>query len=392
MHNGSSKIFKIDTLFLLFITFALMPDIFKMCGINIKPMYLLFLIFLGILIYRRRCILPDKVIIGLFIYSFLISVVAIPFWGIGRRLVNYSFGMVVLVIFCTLGKKVRFERWLIILQKVWLIVVVAVCINNLVHYKVFREYFYLKLNHPALDTLIVGGVNIEASWIAMLTLAFGHRKDRIVPLVVSCFFSLLYASRCGIIADFLVAVFFIYGSKPYEKLKKRITRGVLCSCIGFCAIVVLFLVPISSDLLLKVFSRITEIGHDPGSLGRFAMWKYIPALICMQPFGVGLGNAMKGISKISPLVYEENNVHCVIIQMFCEIGIIGGILYISAWWKFLIKNIKSLFKNPLIQILFIYLVLSLVQFGGGETIFFCMLGIYLVTNKYEMRGMEINGK
>lgn len=116
------------------------------------------------------------------------------------------------------------------------------------------------------------------------------------------------------------------------------------------------------------------------------MWKYAPNLIKTYPMGVGLGNCMKGLMKVSPILYEEDNMHCVILQMFCEIGVFGGIAYILVWGRFIKKNIYMVFKNPIIQALIIYFLLSFFQFGGGETIFFCILGIYFCTKR------QIGGK
>ena len=378
-------VFNIEVLFTMFIIFALLPDMFRINGISLKPMYAVLGVLCILLLRKRNCILPNKTVLIIFSYGILVSFGMMLFMGVGRRFFNYIFGIVVLTIFCTLGKSITFDRWMVLLQKVWGVCITVVTINDISNYKVFSEYFYLKLNHPALETVIVGGVNLEATWLGILSVFFWDKWWRFLPLGISSAFSLLYASRCGMIADILVAMFFVYEKIPFEKAIKRIKRIFAFTLLGIVGCAILLNSPSYSRDVLKIFSRITQIGRDVGSMGRIAMWKYAPNLIKTYPMGVGLGNCMKGLMKVSPILYEEDNMHCVILQMFCEIGVFGGIAYILVWGRFIKKNIYMVFKNPIIQALIIYFLLSFFQFGGGETIFFCILGIYFCTKKTDWR-------
>ena len=100
-------------------------------------------------------------------------------------------------------------------------------------------------------------------------------------------------------------------------------------------------------------------------------------VIFSYPFGVGLGNAIIAMSKVTGLQFGENNLHFLLAQMFVDIGVIGGIFYTALWLKFIRVEVKSKFNSVFAIILGLYFIISFIQFSGGESFFFCILGIYL---------------
>lgn len=304
-----------------------------------------------------------------------------PFWGIDRLFINYCFGFIIIVLIMTLGDEYSEDEWMVMLQKVWLLLMIGVCINNILQSYRFVEYVEYKLDHPYITTTVAGGVNIEATWIAILVLAFFNHKKRWITLAISAVLSLVYASRVGIIANAIVAFAFVYGRIPNETKKKIANRRIAFTVLGIIGIVIVVSLSANLGVLLSVLSRFRDIGHDPGSLGRFAMWLYVPFLVWKYPVGVGLGNVIPALETVSPLVYAEDNIHNIFLQMFCEIGVLGGVAYVSIWIMFFLKEYRKLMNSPISNMLTIYAILCLFQFRGGETIFFCLLGIYFAIRK-----------
>ena len=368
-------------LLLLFLAFALMPDFISIGEYSLKPMYSVLGILVLILVKRRDVVFPPKIISIFLSFALIISMVMSFFWGIDRLFFNYCFGSVVSVITMTFVNKYCENDWLKILQKVWILLFLAVIINNLRQFFRFQEYFYYKWDHPYINTVVTGGVNLEATWISILTLSFYNRKGRWKAYLLSALISLLYASRVGIIANIIVAFSFMYGERQNETKKELKVRRVYFSLLIIVGIIISAFISIKFDITVAIISRFKNIGHDFGSLGRFAMWKYIPKLIMTYPLGVGLGNSIPALSTVSPLKYGENNLHNIFFQMFCEIGVFGGIFFLILWITFFFEERSALFKSPISNMLAIYAFLSLFQFRGGETIFFGILGMYFASKR-----------
>ena len=377
---------KLELLFVLFMSFALMPDVLAVGGHSLKGMYLMFIVLVGLMANKKRLVKPDKAIVGLFAYGILVSLFASITWGIDRLFFNYCFGFFVIILILSLGTKYTEDDWLYMLQCVWWLLVACVLINDIKQSYRFVEYFQYRLNHPYIVTLVNGGCNIEACWIGILSLSFYRVKKRFIPVAVALGFSLLYASRVGMIATFVVILIFAYGRLPEDTKRRLFNRRVIFTILGITALVMLLVAGIGGGFFLQVFSRFADIGHDPGSLGRLAMWYYVPQTIMEYPFGVGLGNVMPALESVSHLIYEDGNLHNIYMQMFIETGIIGGTLYLFVVVTWCIRNIKRAFVSPIVGMLCIYFVLALFQFRGGDTIFFCLLGIYLNTIKNKQRG------
>lgn len=368
-------------LLVLFMSFALMPDIISIAGHSLKAMYWMFAGLILFVISKKKVQAPPRGITMFFTYIVFISLIMASFWGIDRLFVNYCFGFVVIVLIMTLGDKYSEDEWLVMFQKVWLLLITGVCINNVFQSYRFAEYVRDRLDHPYITTTVIGGVNIEATWVAILVLAFLKDKKRWIPLTISVLISLVYASRVGIIANALIAFTFVYGRIPNETKKKIANRRIVFTALGIIGIITIAAKSANSGMMLSVLSRFKDIGHDPGSLGRFAMWMYVPAAVRKYPLGVGLGNAIPAIETVSPLIYTEDNIHNIFLQMFCEIGVLGGIAYITIWVIFFLKEYRKLMYSPISNMLAIYVILCMFQFRGGETIFFCLVGIYFVLRK-----------
>ena len=72
-------------------------------------------------------------------------------------------------------------------------------------------------------------------------------------------------------------------------------------------------------------------------------------------------------------------------QMFSDIGVLGGMFYLSLVVYFIWKERKHIINTPVILMLSIYFFIGLFQFRGGETITFCLMGTYFAMRKNKER-------
>lgn len=367
---------------ILFMVCSLAPDIISYNGNSLKLMYIVFGILLFIVIMGRKVVLPPKKLMFFFFIMILISLIASIKWGVDRLFFNYCFGFVIICIILSIAKdrnEILDEK---IFRTVWIILVGLVVINDIKQGSKFIEYVALHLEHPYIDTVVTGGVNLEATWIGILAISFFNSKKRWWPFVISCCISLIYASRVGIIANVIACFIFIFGKKDMDSKRKILNRRVILTI--FMSVILVFLLKKGFQQSLLILIRFKEIGFDNGSVGRLSMWKFVIPTLMEYPFGVGLGNSIKSIETISHLKYMEDNLHNLYMQMFVELGVIGGGMYLWLWGNYLKKEIKNILTSPIVSMLFIYFILAFLQFKGGETIFFCILGVYLTKNKKEL--------
>ena len=108
-----------------------------------------------------------------------------------------------------------------------------------------------------------------------------------------------------------------------------------------------------------------------------------------RPFGYGAGNAIKGISGVSGLWYDEDNVHNLLFQMILDFGFVGGIIYIYIIIDFIKNNIKKILHNPFAMFIFTYIILGCIQFKGAELITFFLIGAFLTISNKERKDNDL---
>lgn len=140
-----------------------------------------------------------------------------------------------------------------------------------------------------------------------------------------------------------------------------------------------------------ILSRFEDIGSDSGSLGRLAMWQFAGQAIVDNPFGVGIGNALNYLRYTTGIPFVESNMHNLFMQMFVELGWLGGLYYLNIVAAFFIKQWKQVGNNAFIGMLYAYIFMSLFQFRGGEPLIFFVLGVYLCNKTREDKVSKIVG-
>lgn len=366
--------------FSLFILFSMIREAGDMAVYGV--FYCLVIIMGCMLITKRRLLFPSKALLAFAGYVLLRSVLNISKWGIDQLLVNYIVGIVIfLTMFRTLGIDFDEEEWLSIFKRVSILFLTISYINIFLQADAVIAYLnnIFRMAHPYILTLTGGGVNIDATWLAILAIPMYRSNKRWLFLTLCTVYSIVVGSRVGMILNVFSFVFFIIASSYDVKHKVRIIL-TLCSVI---IIVIIFLQMEFSDVVL---ARFATLGSDGGSIGRLNMWKYAPDIIGKYPTGVGIGNVMDALETVSPLHYTEDNIHCLPIQLFCELGFIGGCWYCILIIAFLIKEKSRIVKKPFTAMVAAYLMISFLEFTGREAMLYCILGTYfalLQTEKYK---------
>jgi len=367
--------------FLLLILSCLQTEYFafSVADINLKFYHIFSLFFLPILIgcCYRSLIIPPKIVCFYFLLVFLISLFTIPTYGLGNPLISYVWGAFIIIAICSIGKCIEFNSIISIFQKVAILFSIAVWIKNFLNKEAFIIFFMNPEVHPAILTFSQGGVNLEATWVALFGFFFKSKKGYIY-LFISLFLSILYTSRVGIILNFLHfcwLTYHIYLKNGLLNLKRILQVSFIISLLG-----IFFL---TSPLADVIINRLAESGeaNEAGSRGRIAMWINFPDAFVNNPMGYGAGNAMKAIELIAGRSFVEANIHNMYMQNALDFGVIGLFVYIIIVIAFLLKEFKTRFSNPFAGALLGYILASFIQFGGSENMLFIFVGFYLVTLK-----------
>jgi len=377
--NKKTSMNGISFLFVLLVLFSLISSftIVSFTGVELKPFYIVLLLCLLLVLNKKRVVKLPAIIV-LFIAFVEANAGINGFqWGIDRLSVNYILGVIIISIFCTMGRTFSLDQWSKIFRLAAIGVMIAVYINSVMQWDKFIFYFSNTswMGHPYINTLITGGVNLEATWIAILSPVFYNHRLKWPYLCSSLLISALYASRVGIMLNAICAILFLFKSDEKNRYRylKIIVSAVLVSLIIF--------VFVDLGLLSLVITRFLDIGNDNGSIGRLTIWSYVAQIISEYPFGVGIGNSMLAVEKVSGITFGENNLHNLPLQMFCELGWLGGVFFLGLLFYFIAKEKKNIFNNPFVAMLILYFIISLVQLRGGESIFFCILGVYICLRK-----------
>lgn len=376
--------------FSLFILFSMIREA---GGVALSGIFYCFIVIMGcMLITRRRLLFPSKALLAFAGYMLLVSVVNISKWGIDQRIVNYIVGIVIfLTMFRTLGINFGEEDWLLIFKRVSILFLIISYINVVVQIDAIIDYVHhiFKMAHPHISTLTGGGVNIDATWLAILAIPMYKSNKRWVFLALCTVYAVLVGSRAGILLNIFSFVFFIMTSAYDAKHKIRIILGFFLAIIA-----VMTVLQIQVEIFDVILARFVTLGSDGGSLGRLNMWRYAPDIIEKYPMGVGIGNVMDALKTVSPLSYSEDNIHCLLIQLFCELGVIGGCWYCILIIAFVIKEKSNIVRKPFTAMVAAYLMISLLEFSGREAMLYCILGTYFAISQAEKQfgqGKRANG-
>ncbi|MEM5433786.1 O-antigen ligase family protein [Paraburkholderia diazotrophica] len=304
--------------------------------------------------------------------TFVICVSLIDYIGepVDPLIANYVLCYVLALSVNSLYAEAEYETTLKSLRWGAVVILAISATNVLLHFSEVRTVQSIDANQgvrPELPYLVyAGGANLEASWIALAG-AFFVRERRLGLLYVlaSIFIDYSFISRSGFIATVLVGTVWFYHNVRSKKL------WVLAATITVIAAGTMNDASLTSFAL---FDRFSNVGSEPGSLGRLLMWAYIPDAFLKHPFfGYGAGNA---INSIRDLGFNglENNVHNYFFHNVLEFGPLGLIL-----WLLLLLGVMRIRAKPELRTYCgSFLLLSMIEFRGAEPLLYFVLSILII--------------
>lgn len=370
-----------------------------------------------LLCHLNRMKFPAWYISGLVLYVIGFALFRAPQYGISRNILHWLFGAYLLIAILNVGLDFEKEDWLQLLEIGFCIFAVAHFLYMLWNGKtilyLLNGYFYGTLEGSwgaILPSLTNGGRNLDCTWLA-LGAFFIHKKRKAVYVTYVILFSFLGCSRVGVIAIGLVVLWSLIYDPLYRLTLKNLKWYVL---YGIALLMVLFgsgaaqaflgrnLIYFSppaawvghhespGDSSLTTPTSPAESESNPGEAaaiflsGRAAIWSKVPQMFLDEPFGYGVGNSMRVMKSKYGFQGYEGVVHNVFLQWLLDEGFLGGLWYLGLVFALVVSQLKrpdGFFADPLAAYLFVYVVLSLVQFHGGEALMLFVLGIYLSCKK-----------
>ena len=267
--------------------------------------------------------------------------------------------------------------------------VIAVTVKNVTHVPEFIAYLARPVNHPDVPSLAGGGLNLEATWLAMSSF-FMIGTVLFVPVtLLAAATSALYASRVGV----LIAVMAICAAvaqgwatgrikAPSRRLStnqslvhmRRLGALVFVGTIIGVAAAVVRAARQYGDVTY-VAQRFSAIGEDPGSVGRLVLWRGGLRVFEENPLGVGAGNAVPTLRRVLGIDVPEDNLHNIYLQHAVESGIPGlaALLLLAA--MIARRVVRSRYRDQLLLFAAAYLVAGIIGFSGVDVIFWLAYGL-----------------
>ncbi|WP_211093325.1 O-antigen ligase family protein [Flammeovirga agarivorans] len=256
---------------------------------------------------------------------------------------------------------------------------IIIIIKNIVYVNEFIESFKQKMPHPYLVPYFYGGgSNLEASWYSMNVAFFSSSnwKKFYSYFFIALFLSFLYSTRAAIVILFVILFFRIFTSNSSSIEKFLFTN------------LSIFSISIGLPYLLSktnIIQRFSDIGHDPGSLGRFKLWgNAFNVFQSSNGLGLGAGNAIFGVESYINENLPEDNLHNIYLQFIVDFGLVGILLFLIFIFFIIFKAFKNnKINDPLFIFSCTYLIGGMIQFRGPDTLFWFIVSIFISTKTYD---------
>ena len=267
---------------------------------------------------------------------------------------------------------------------------IAVTVKNVTHVPAFIAYLARPVGHPDVLSLSGGGLNLEATWLA-LSAFFMIGTVLFVPVtLLAVASSALYASRVGILIAVMAvcaAIAHAWGmgrvTAPYRRPSATNRAGVYVRRIATLALVGMSIGVVVAVMRAArqygdatyVAERFSSIGEDPGSVGRLVLWRGGLRVFEENPLGVGAGNAVPTLRRVLGVDVPEDNLHNMYLQHAVETGIPGLAALLLFAAMIARRVVRSRFRDQLLLFVAAYLVAGLVQFSGVDVMFWLAYGL-----------------
>lgn len=312
--------------------------------------YFFSLVFAPFLLYRiRELRLPPWYITALTAYVFVLAAIRIPAYGLSKSILHWAFGFYLLVVLLNVGAVLEREDWLRLLEVGAVCFAAAHFLYMLLNWQtcvwLLRGYFDGTLSGSygaTLPSLTRGGRNLDCTWLALGGF-FVRGKKKAVYTTYAILFSFLGCSRVGVIACGLLVLW----SLLYDPLYKLSARNVKFWLLYAAALLLvlfgsgaaqaflgrsLIALPAPAVLLgrqpplaVEASSQGDEQNLTVFLSGRAAIWSTVPQMVKDNPFGYGVGNAMRVMKQSYGFTSYEDVIHNVFLQWTVDEGILGGL-------------------------------------------------------------------
>jgi putative inorganic carbon (hco3(-)) transporter len=266
---------------------------------------------------------------------------------------------------------------------------IAVTIKNVTHVPAFIAYLARPFGHPDVPSLAGGGLNIEATWLALSSFFMIGTVLFVPVMLLAAATSALYASRVGVVIAVMAicaAVAHAWGMgrinapsdrPPASRTHVYLRRIAALVLVGMSIDAVTVIVRAARQYgeATYVAQRFSAIGEDPGSLGRAVLWRGGVRVFEENPLGVGAGNAVPMLRRVLGVDVPEDNLHNIYLQHAVESGIPGLAALLVFAAMIARRVVKSRFRDQLLLFVAAYLVAGLIQFTGVDAMFWLAYGL-----------------
>lgn len=339
-----------------------------------------------VLLAHARLVLPSASINVLLVVFAAITLVDTPTHGFGSTILKYVFQYLVLVVALNLMVLVGGEKSeRLVMVGAW-IVLAIVLVNAVAHGGAFLEYYDHPWDgHPNYATVFSGGVNLEATWPAMLGVFCRNNRSGWTYLGITYVFGALTQSRAGLMLAVGTIVYVLLikdGGRP--ALRRVLVVGV----VAVVAALYTFAGPRAASVRAAAENppAVEETSSDApqGIPGRRGIWMgSVEAFYDAPVLGYGAGNAMDAVRAVTGYPYHEDNVHNYPLQVLLDFGLVGLAVFAVVVVRFLVLGARAHFRSPFVAFVVLYLVGGMIQFKGGELLVgFALAG--LVAFGYDM--------
>lgn len=336
---------------------------------------------------------PPWYLMAFIVFVFVWAVVQMPRYGLSKSILHWSFALYLHVLLLTFGNDFSREQWLKLLET-------GACVFALLHlgYALINGDYYLKMLKGYFDgssngyyaslipSMTRGGRNLDATWLA-LGAYFVRGKKKAFYFSYALLYSFVVSSRVGIIGLGCVVLWSLIYDPMYrlngKRLKWYILYAAVMAMVLICTGCVQGLLsrigihlPVPSQLFGIVSRQEAEVmaAGLPSTgffSGREYMWQLAPEMFSDNPLGYGVGNALRVMRAEYGYTKFEDVMHNVFLQLTLDEGIVGAVWFVGIVILFLASQWKlrpRLLEKPIAVFFFTYLILSLVQFHGGEAL------------------------
>lgn len=321
------------------------------------------------LLARGKLRLPRDCFAALWIYALLLTALLIPRYGLGGRAVNALYAFCVYLTAYGLRDRFGAEDLARVMRAAGLIYAALVALNTLRCLPSVLDCLRGRRPHPAVHTWIGGGVNIEASYLALFS-AFFLKGRGWWYWAFSLSISAGYGSRTGLLLD-LLALGMALAGRLGRPTPRKLASALLLGAAGAG-----FLWAVCrAGLLDQVLARLSRIGGEAGSIARMRLWNTVPRILAENPLGCGLGNAIGLARRYAGIDFPEGNLHNVYLQQLVELGLPGALMWAGALLGAIVSAGRLRFRDPAHNAVLLFCAGFLVQFVGTEPLFFVLMAL-----------------